>query len=157
MGDVDLGGCTDWGRFDLAQLAGFLDEDLSPAWTHVRTWYDTADMASAYRQAVQRIRDDIARIWPPQQSPAAAAYLERMDSMIASLGDVHEASTNNAGALGGVLTTLAGARKQVDGLHEQWQQNEVLYPPNYSTGDEPWRDQLKQQAQQVMVSTDNAV
>src|SRR2546423_7851811 len=157
MGDEDLGGCTDWGRFALAHLAGFLDEDLGPAWTHVRTWYDTADMAAAYRQAVQRIREDIARIWPPQQSPPAAAYLQRLDSMIASLGDVHEASTSNAEALGGVLTTLAGARKQVDGLHEQWQENETLYPPNSSTGDEPWRDQLNRQAQQVMVSTDSEV
>ena len=152
------GGRTDWDRYVVRDMAGFLDEDLGPAWTHVGAWYSTAAMAAKYQEAVQRIRDRLAEVWPPERSPAAAMYLGRLDSMIASLGDVHEAAASNGGALSGVLETLDGARRQVDQLNVQWQQNRDTLPdPEYSTGMEPWQEQLNQQAAQVMHETDNAV
>jgi hypothetical protein len=152
------GGPTDWERYELPQLVAFLSEDLGQASTHAAAWYRTAAMADSYRAALQRIRDGLAGVWSPQHSPAAVMYLGRLDSMITSLVDLHEAALANGEALNGVLTTLQGARRRVEQLHNEWVTNEsLIQQPEYSTGLEPWRAPLNQQAWQHMRETDNAV
>ncbi len=159
MADVDYpGGRTDWERHTVAELAGFLDEDLGSAWTHVRAWSGTAEMAGGYGQALRRVRDGLAKIWPPERSPAAAAYLSRMDALIASLDDMHEVAVSNGAALKGILETLEGAKRQVDQLLEQWKVNQASVPdPAYASGEEPWPGELSRQAAQRMHETDAAV
>jgi len=151
------GGRTPWENYQVPELAGFLAEDLGPAWQHVRAWYGTAGVAATYQQALQRIHDGLAAAWPPQRSPAATLFLSRLKSMIDSLADVHEAAANNGGALIGVLETLEGARRQVDQVHEQWKQYGSPYESEYSTGADAWRGVLDEQAQRIMHDTDDAV
>ncbi len=151
------GGRTPWENYQVPELAGFLAEDLGPAWQHVRAWYGTAGVAATYQQALQRIHDGLAAAWPPQRSPAATLFLSRLKSMIDSLADVHEAAANNGGALTGVLETLEGARRQVDQVHEQWKQYGSPYESEYSTGADAWRGVLDEQAQRIMHDTDDAV
>ncbi len=151
------GGRTPWENYQVPELAGFLAEDLGPAWQHVRAWYGTAGVAATYQQALQRIHDGLAAAWPPQRSPAATLFLSRLKSMIDSLADVHEAAANNGGALTGVLETLEGARRQVDQVHEQWRQFGTPYESEYSTGADAWRGALDEQAQRIMHDTDDAV
>jgi hypothetical protein len=155
------GGRTDWEQYPVPDLAGFLADNLEPAWTHVRAWYGTANVAANHQQALQRVRDELAQVWPPERNQAAAVYLARLDSMIASLGDVHQTAGGTAVALSGVLSTLEDARRQVDQVHEQWKQAEAsastLGVGEYETQGQPWQVELNQRAQRIMHETDAAV
>src|SRR2546421_7641735 len=156
------GGRTPWEGHPVPDLAGYLSEDLGPAWTQVRAWYGTADLAAAYLVALRRVHDSLVKVWPPDRSPAAKVYLARLDSMIASVDDVRDAAAGNGEALSGVLGTLEGARPQMDRWLAEWRRNEgaasaASQQPEYWAPDQPWQVELNQKAQQHMRETDNPV
>src|SRR2546430_8579471 len=124
MGDNDYaGGPTDWKQWSVPQLAEFFAEDHSRAYGHASAWYRTASVADSYRKALQQIRDASAKAWMPREGSAAAAYLARLDSMIGSLTDMHGAALSNGEALNGVLMTLAGTKRRMDQLHDEWRRD----------------------------------
>jgi hypothetical protein len=156
------GGQTPWESYDVPYLAGVLTENLGPAWNQVRAWYDTAGMAATYLDALRRFREDLAKVWPPERSPAAKAYLAQVDSLIASVDDVRDAASGNGEALNGVLSSLEGAKPQMQRWLEEWQQNEAAassasQQPEYWTPGQPWQVELNQKAQQHMHELDAAV
>jgi len=138
--------CMWWGRYEVPQLAGFLSEDLEAGWGHAVAWSGTAELADTYRARLQGVRDGLAAVWPPERSAAAAVYLGRLDSMIASLADVNETASVNYRALGGVLDALQGARAKIYELDDRYQK-----------ADAAARAVLNQQAQQHMSEADDVV
>jgi hypothetical protein len=122
------GGCTDWSRFDVPALAGFVNEDLSSGWTQVSAWWQAYDLTREHLVVLRQARETIVRVWPPQTNRAAAAYLDQLDALIASMDNMRVAAEANGRALAGILTVLDNARGTVDGLHERWrQQQESLW------------------------------
>jgi hypothetical protein len=112
-----------------------------------------------HRDVLQRARASLASAWPPERSPAAARFFEHLDNLIASMGEMQDVAVTNHGALSGVLTSLQQARTTVDDLHVQWkaaapagrglQQRPTMMTEGQKT--------LNEQAQQHMVTADNAV
>jgi hypothetical protein len=152
------GGRTPWENFEVPQLAGHLTENLGRAWGQARAWYNTADMAAGYLDTLRRLRENLVKVWPPDRSPAAKAYVDRLDSLIASVDDVRDAAAGTGEALAGVLSSLEGARPQMDRWLAEWGPQEDP-GSNLADGsqDQSRRVELNRKAQQHMRELDDAV
>src|SRR2546423_10941723 len=106
------GGQTPWESYDVPQLAGHLTENLGRAWGQARAWHNAADTTASYLDALRRLRANLVAVWPPDRSPAAKAYVERLDSLIASVDDVRDATAGSGEAVGGGVRRPGGARAQ---------------------------------------------
>src|SRR2546423_15483053 len=95
------GGRTPWESYDVPQLAGHLTENLGRAWGQARAWHNAADTTASYLDALRRLRANLVAVWPPDRSPAAKAYVERLDSLIASVDDVRDATAGSGEGVGG--------------------------------------------------------
>src|SRR5205814_9902294 len=105
--DAPLGTPTDWSRYDVPSLWAMASmEDSSDSWTQVWAWWRCRDALDAYRRHLTACRDGLADKWPPQRSPASAAFLGRVDEMIKSVGETAEAAASNAVGLAGIINAL---------------------------------------------------
>src|SRR5436305_8499496 len=101
--DSPLGTPTDWGRFDVPALwAMAAMEDSSGSWTQVWAWWRCRDALDAYRRHLAACRSALADKWPPERSPASAAFIGHLDDIIKSVGTTAEAAGSNAVALAGI-------------------------------------------------------
>ena len=171
--DGPLGTPTDWGRFDVPSLWAMASmEDSSDSWTQVWAWWRCRDALDAYRRHLTACRDGLADKWPPQRSPASAAFLGRVDEMIKSVGETAEAAASNAVGLAGIINALDDAKHRMAPVHAQWQANEqaesaALAPRSVSDWGSTspvvsglpagWRDQLNRQAQAIAAEAERAV
>src|SRR5256885_2091128 len=128
------------------------------AWGQARAWHNAADTTAGYLDALRRLRANLVAVWPPDRSPAAKAYVERLDSLIASVDDVRDATAGTGEALAGVLSSLEGARPQMDQWRDEWGPQEDTAPNALDgTSDQSRRLELNQKAQQHMRELDDAV
>src|SRR5437764_5620479 len=171
--DGPLGTPTDWGRFDVPSLWAMASmEDSSDSWTQVWAWWRCRDALDAYRRHLTACRDGLADKWPPQRSPASAAFLGRVDGMIQRVADTADAAGSNAAALAGIINALDDAKHRLAPIHAQWQANEqaetaALAPrqvadwgatsPTVSGLPAGWRDHLNRQAQAIAGEMERAV
>jgi hypothetical protein len=155
--DGVLGACTPWSHYSVPELAGFLAEDLSSAWDQVVAWHQTLDLIAQHQFVLQQLRDQLAEVWPPAQSPASAAFVAHIDSLVASLGGTFDAVAANRDALAGVIVALETARRSVDAVHVQWQQR--ANAPVVSRVDlvTDWREPLNQKAATAMRLADATI
>src|SRR5256885_1165467 len=114
------GGQTPWENYDVPQLAGHLTENLGRAWGQARAWHIAADTTASYLDALRRLRANLVAVWPPDRSPAAKAYVERLDSLIASVDDVRDATAGTGEALAGGVGHPEGGRAPNDPGRGQW-------------------------------------
>lgn len=158
MTDGDfVGRYTDWTPYDTPTIAGFLDEDLSTAWTQVRTWDQTHQLVSRHQDVLRSTRDSLARAWPPERSPAAQAFFSVLDEMIASMEEMRAVALTNGSSLHGVLTSLDEAKRTVDGLHEQWKAAEAVESAKGDFYDPGPQADIDVQTQAAMRTADQAV
>jgi hypothetical protein len=167
------GGCYDWSRHDVPALAGFLDEDLAPGWAQVTSWWHAHDLTTEHLSVMRQAREAVVAAWPPSVNQAAAAYVDQLDALIASMDNMRVAAEANARALSGILTVLTDAKNRVDELHAQWDRQpsswettaltvaSVLTADARTSADVQalaiYRASLNTQAQALMRATDQSV
>ena len=155
--DEFVGAYTDWSGYDVPKLASFLDEDLSAAWSQVRTWGQTYDLVSRHVEVLRRTRGALAAAWPPERSQAAQAFFSVLDELIASMDEMQGMAVTNGASLHGILTSLGDTKRTVDALHEQWKVVDAVESAKGEYYDPSSLDELNQQAQARMRTNDEAV
>lgn len=120
-------GGTDWNSKDVRFMwAAIANQETDSHFDVVQGWSRTADLTLAHLGQVQKYRDNLASVWPPSKSPAAAAYIERLDKLLADLQATHDAAAANHTAFATVTQTLNSARLKLKPLLEQYEANEQL-------------------------------
>ncbi|UQU65613.1 hypothetical protein COUCH_04615 [Couchioplanes caeruleus] len=118
-------GGTDWNSRTVREMwLAIADQDTDKHFDVVAGWRQTADLTITHLGQVQMYRDNLASVWPPSKSPAAAAYLERLDKLIADLQATHDAASANYTAFSTVALTLSLARNKLKPLFDQFEANE---------------------------------
>ncbi|PRY28338.1 hypothetical protein [Pseudosporangium ferrugineum] len=118
-------GGTDWNSTDVRYMwSAIADQETDKHYDVVAGWRQTADLTLTHLGQVQMYRDNLASVWPPSKSPAAAAYLQRLDSLIADLQATHEAASANYTVFATVTLTLSQARHKLKPLLDQFEANE---------------------------------
>ncbi|ROP31931.1 hypothetical protein [Couchioplanes caeruleus] len=118
-------GGTDWNSKDVRTMwAAVANQQTDSHFDVVSGWKQTAELTLTHLGQVKMYRDNLASVWPPSKSPASAAYLERLDNLIADLQATHEAASANYTTFSTVTLTLSLARHKLQPLFEQYEANE---------------------------------
>jgi len=120
-------GGTDWMSKDVRFMwSTIANQETDPHFDVVGGWRKTADLTLAHLGQVQMYRDNLASVWPPSKSAAAAAYIARLDKLLVDLQATHDAASANYTAFSTVTLTLSLARNKLKPLLEQYEANERL-------------------------------
>jgi hypothetical protein len=118
---------TDWRTKDVRFMwSTIANHDTDAHFDVVQGWSRTADLTLAHLGQVRKYRENLASVWPPTKSAAAAAYLERLDKLLADLQATHDAASANYTAFSTVTVTLSQARTKLKPIIEQYEANEQL-------------------------------
>jgi hypothetical protein len=165
--DGQYGGwCTNWAAYDVPTLWTMLqNEDPLKTSQHASAWRMTYELLSTHMAELQRCRDDLAAKWSAASSPAAAAFLNYVDNMLASMKATGDAAVATYDGLSGINGALITAKAEIGKLHEQWQKNQheedsslnvFGWHPFADTPDN-WKEQLKAEAAKQMYKADTTV
>ncbi len=132
------GGGTDWHSRDLGGMwAALRDHDTDQHFATVAGWRDTTDLIDLHRRRVAAYRDRLCELWPPERSPAAAAYVARLDRLLDDLTETYEAAAANYATFATVATALVQARARIEPLHRRHQQLHAVVTPSPTPGPAP--------------------
>jgi hypothetical protein len=117
-------GGTHWMSKEVpAMWAAIANQDTEAHYQVVGGWSKTADLTLAHLAQVRVYRDNLASVWPPSKSPAAAAYIARLDKLMVDLQATHDAASANYTAFSTVTLTLSLARQKLRALYEKYESN----------------------------------
>lgn len=117
-------GGTHWMAKEVpAMWAAIANQDTEAHYQVVGGWSKTADLTLAHLAQVRAYRDNLASVWPPSKSPAAAAYIARLDKLMVDLQATHDAASANYTAFSTVTLTLSMARKKLQELYNKYESN----------------------------------
>ncbi|MGW4941387.1 hypothetical protein ACWEOZ_07335 [Actinoplanes sp. NPDC004185] len=117
-------GGTHWSSKEVpAMWAAIANQDTELHYQVVGGWSKTADLTLAHLGQVRVYRDNLASVWPPSKSPAAAAYIARLDKLMADLQATHDAASANYTAFSTVTLTLNLARRKIEALYDKYESN----------------------------------
>jgi hypothetical protein len=175
------GGGTPWESMTLDKMQELIQNPNTDAqWDLVSGWQKSAELLSEHRFQVQEYRDNLAAAWPPEKSPASAAYLARLDELIKNLSDTYEASLTNHDAISSATGSIYQAQVKMNKIYAEYQSNQTALntynakklqeqnnptptPSPSPSGDEPpvapgRQEELRRQAATLLssVSTDLA-
>ncbi|MEU4213779.1 hypothetical protein [Actinoplanes sp. NPDC026623] len=120
-------GGTDWNSKDVRYMwAMVANQETDTHFDVVEGWRKTADLTSTHIGQVTQYRDNLASVWPPSKSAASAAYIERLNKLIADLQTTHDAASANYTAFSTVTLTLSLARTKLKPILEQFEANQQL-------------------------------
>lgn len=122
-----ISGGTNWWSLRVPEMWSMIERHDGAGHQHlIAAWKRSAELVLQHISGVQRYRESLAAAWPPERSAASAAYMERLDALILSLKDTHEAAVANHRALAGATGALDSARKTMAEIQREHGANEVL-------------------------------
>lgn len=118
------GGGTPWESMDLDTMQRLIQSpSTDKQWELVTGWQRSAELLSEHRFQVQDYRDNLASAWPPEKSAASAAYLGRLDELIANLTETYEATLANHDAMVAATGSIYQAQVKMNKIFEEYANN----------------------------------
>jgi hypothetical protein len=123
---LDAGGSgggsgTNWNGADITAIwAALINQDTTPHWKMLSGWQTSYELTWQHLSDVKRYRENLATAWPPEKSPAAAAYVERLDQLIDHLQGTYDAAVANHTAFSAATVALADTRRKVEALYNEY-------------------------------------
>src|SRR4051812_20445916 len=119
------GGGTAWDTMSMDTMHDLIQNpDTEKHWTLVDGWRKSAELVNSHRFQVESYRDNLAAVWPPKKSPAAAAYLDRLNAMLDNLTETYEAALANHDALSAATLSLSLAQRDIQKIYDEYKSNE---------------------------------
>jgi len=118
---------TDWNSKDVKFMwAMIADQDTDVHFGVVDGWHKTSDLINEHISRMTTYREELAAAWPPEKSPASAAYIAQLDGLIKHLQGTLDAASANYKVFSTVTLTLALARTKLQPILAQYEANEQL-------------------------------
>ncbi|WP_157437628.1 hypothetical protein [Actinoplanes subtropicus] len=153
------GGGTPWESMTLHLMQRLIQNpDVQAHWQLVEAWNKSAQLLGDHLWQMQEYRSNLAAVWPPQKSPAAAVYLDRLDELISNVKETYEASIANHRAFSAVTGSIHQAQAQMRKIYQEYQISRTAQNGSTPTA-QVHQEQLRLQAVKLLssVSTDLAV
>jgi hypothetical protein len=93
-------------------------------WTLLSGWRKSYELTLQHMSAVRSYRENLAAAWPPQKSPAAQAYLDRLDVLLEHLQQTYDAAVANHSAFSSATLALSAARRDLEPVANEYFANE---------------------------------
>jgi len=155
------GGGTPWESMTLDLMQRLIQNpDIEAQWRLVGAWNKSAQLLGDHLWQLRDYRSNLAAVWSPQKSPAAAAYLRRLDELISNLSETYEASVANHRAFALVTGSIDQAQAQMHKIYEEYRINRTIQSAQagISSATTARQEELRLQAVKLLssVSTDLA-
>ncbi|HEX6970446.1 MAG TPA: hypothetical protein VF174_16760 [Micromonosporaceae bacterium] len=147
--------CTNWDAYNVPALWRMIaDEGDLRGWKQVQAWFRMRSAIDAYRERLEACRKALQEHWPPDRSPASAAFIAHLDGLIASMLQTAANAEQTARGLAGIMDTLAKAKDELEPLYGRWLEVSGDLTPHWWDGAE---DELNAKARDIMWRTELAV
>ncbi|HEV7711227.1 MAG TPA: hypothetical protein VGP16_23770, partial [Asanoa sp.] len=112
---------TDWSAHDAPSMWRMLaPQETEAHWRHVAGLRKLTELTATHMARLQVYRDHLAEAWPPEKSPAAHAFIARLDYLIGHVRATHEVAATNYSALSTATLTLDSARTKVASINAEY-------------------------------------
>jgi hypothetical protein len=119
------GGGTNWNGVDVpAMWSAVANQETSVHWDLLSGWQKSYELTLQHLGRVKSYRENLAAAWPPEKSPASAAYLERLDVLITHLQGTYDAAVANHTAFSGATWALADSRRELKKIYDEYVANQ---------------------------------
>jgi hypothetical protein len=118
---------TDWWNSTVPEMWAALErEEVTDSHHQVQSgWQATYNTIANHLERVKDYKTKLTAAWPPEKSPAAAAYVERLDALIDHLQDTYNAATTNHDAFKNAMLAVSSRRDELKRLYEEYAANEA--------------------------------
>src|SRR5687768_2664904 len=118
-------GGTNWSAVSVIDMwLAIGNQETTPHWQLLSGWRKSYELTQQHMGQVKNYRDNLAAAWPPEKSPAAAAYIARLDELITHLQGTYEAALANYTAFSNATLALSSARTDLDKVVNEYLANE---------------------------------
>ena len=118
-------GGTSWAGMSVMDMwLAIGNQDTTAHWQVVDGWRKSYELTLQHKAQVQSYRDNLATAWPPEKSPASAAYLARLDELIKHLQGTYDAAVANHSAFSGATLALSMARTDLEQVVNEYTANQ---------------------------------
>src|SRR5258706_3846421 len=95
-------------------------EGTDPETYHqITAWGQTYELLWKHASVLKHCTEELAAKWPPDQSPAARAFIDYINMLVANMDSVGRAAIQNSLALMDIVETLNTAKAKVAGIVDQ--------------------------------------
>jgi hypothetical protein len=160
-------GGTDWMAKDVIQMWQTIqNQDTTAHYQLLAGWRKSYELTLEHLSHVQSYRENLAQAWPPEKSPASAAYLQRLDGLIANLQSTYDAAVANHDAFASATLAISLSRDDVEKIYNEYTSNQAkleefknrpyvaagksAVPPQKPPVQDGRQEQLNNQARSIM-------
>jgi hypothetical protein len=119
-------GGTDWMSKDVIQMWQTIEnQDTTAHYEMLTGWQRSYELTLEHLGQVQNYRDNLIAAWPPEKSPASAAYVQRLDELIASLQATYDSAVANHSAFASATLALSLSRNDVKKIYDEYTANQT--------------------------------
>ncbi|GAA1787757.1 hypothetical protein HC028_12935 [Planosporangium flavigriseum] len=120
---------TDWRAYDIEAMHNLVqsvgDDQISTSWDQVRAWQKTHELLDDHTSTIRYYRQGLVDRWPPDKSPAAAAFITYVDELIDSLQKASADAKVNERVLGDLTHEVTRARDEVRAAYQEHAANQA--------------------------------
>jgi len=119
-------GGTNWMAKDVIQMWQAIEnQDTTAHYQLLAGWRKSYELTLEHVSHVQSYRQNLAEAWPPEKSPASAAYLQRLDDLIANLQSTYDAAVANHDAFANATLAISLSRKDIEKIYNEYTSNQA--------------------------------
>jgi hypothetical protein len=116
---------TNWSATSVIDIwLAISNQDTTPHWQLLSGWRKSYELTLQHMAQVKNYRENLATAWPPEKSPAAAAYLARLDILIEHLQQTYDAAVANYQAFSTATSAISTARRELETVVNEYLANE---------------------------------
>lgn len=116
---------TNWSAASVIDMwLAIANQDTTPHWQLLSGWRKSYELTLQHMSQVKNYRENLATAWPPEKSPAAAAYLARLDVLIDHLQQTYDAAVANHSAFSSATSAISAARTKLKTVVNEYLANE---------------------------------
>ena len=118
-------GGTSWANVTVLDMwLAIGNQETTPHWKLLNGWQKSYELTLQHMSQVKSYRENLATAWPPEKSPASAAYLQRLDDLIAHLQQTYDAAVANHSAFSSATLAISAARADLEKVVNEYVANE---------------------------------
>lgn len=112
---------TDWEQYGLADIWNMVKgDDFTQNFNHVKAWDKMQVLCQHQADSLRKAAAAIAERWPPQHSPAAAAFANRLESLARVFTNAAGAAGTNGWTLQDTSVGLFDTHLKLSNLRDTW-------------------------------------
>jgi hypothetical protein len=114
---------TNWNGYDVEQMWRLVsNQETDNHWRQVSGWDKINELTGTHLSRLREYRDSLAAAWSPEKSPAAKAFVERLDYLIQHVQSVNEVASKNYSTFSTATSTLSTSRYQLKKIYDEYVQ-----------------------------------